>query len=86
MKKDKTMTASEMAKKRWAGVSPEERTAHQRAAAQTPRTAKRCFCGASSMLRAAERYFDCCRKAGVIVLNLKAREAQDEPESQSKRA
>jgi hypothetical protein len=39
-------------------------------AAKAPRTAKRCFCGESSMLRAAERYFDCCRRAGVVILGV----------------
>ena len=33
-------------------------------------SADRCFCGQESMWKAANRYFDCCRKAGVITLNL----------------
>ncbi|HXA24429.1 MAG TPA: hypothetical protein VNW90_19250 [Acetobacteraceae bacterium] len=75
MKKEKTinLAARMMAEQRWKGVTPAERKEHQRRAAQTPRTAKRCFCGASSMQRAADRYFDCCRRAGVITLNLKAK-------------
>jgi hypothetical protein len=81
MKKEKTinLAARMMAEARWKGVSPKERGEHQRKAAQTPRTAKRCFCGANSMQRAADRYFDCCRKNGVITLNLQAKpEAKSE--------
>ena len=81
MKKEKTinLAARMMAEKRWHGVSPEERREHQRKAARTPRTAKRCFCGATGMITAAQRYFDCCRRAGVITLNLPARGAKPEP-------
>jgi hypothetical protein len=80
MKKEKTinLAARMMAEARWKGVTPKERQEHNRRAAQTPRTAKRCFCGATSMINAANRYFDCCRKAGVITLNLKARETNPE--------
>ena len=43
-----------------------------------PRTAKRCFCGEESMWTAANRYFDCCRRNGVITLNLeRKRELND---------
>lgn len=75
MKKEKTinLAARMMAEQRWKGVTPKERQEHQRRAAKTPRTAKRCFCGATSMWNAANRYFDCCRRAGVIILNLKAK-------------
>jgi hypothetical protein len=62
--------ATALAKARWEGVSEEERVATARRAASTPRTAKRCFCGQESMWKAANRYFDCCRRAGVITLNL----------------
>lgn len=64
--------ARAMAQKRWAGVSAEERKEHQKKAARKPRTTNRCFCGATGMLSAAQRYFDCCRKAGVITLHLEA--------------
>lgn len=79
-KKEETikLAARMMADARWKNTTAKERSEHSRRVAQTPRTAKRCFCGASSMLRAAERYFDCCRRAGVVVLNLKARETNDE--------
>jgi hypothetical protein len=65
VKKDKTinLAARTMAEARWAGTTAAERKAHSQHAAQAPRTGKRCFCGASSMWRAANRYFDCCRKA-----------------------
>ena len=33
-----------------------------------PRSKKRCWCGAQTMYSAANRNFDCCRKAGKIVL------------------
>ena len=81
MKKDKTinLAARMMAEARWKGSTPKERTEHARRVAQTPRTAKRCFCGSTSMVNAASRYFDCCRKAGVITLNLKARMDAAEP-------
>jgi hypothetical protein len=80
MKKDKTinLAARMMAEARWKGVTPTERKEHQRRAAQTPRTAKRCFCGETSMINAANRYFDCCRKHGVITLNLHARKPEPE--------
>jgi hypothetical protein len=76
MKKEKTinLAARMMAEARWKGVTDEEPTAYAKRIAQVPRTAKRCFCGASSMWTAANRYFDCCRKAGVIILNLNTRE------------
>jgi hypothetical protein len=82
MKKEKTETinlaARMMAEARWRGVPPEERKEHQRKAARVPRTAKRCFCGATGMTTAAQRYFDCCRRAGVITLNLHARKTAGE--------
>lgn len=62
-------------KARWAKMTPEERSAHNRRIAQMPRTEKRCFCGETSMIDAANRYFDCCRKAGVITLDLKLKRA-----------
>lgn len=73
MKKEKpiNLAARMMAEARWKGVTPAERSESLRRVAQTPRTAKRCFCGATGMITAASRYFDCCRKAGVITLNLK---------------
>jgi len=76
MKKEKTvnLAARALAQKRWKDTTPEERSETLRRAAQVPRTAKRCFCGEHSMWRAANRYFDCCRKAGVIVLNRPLRE------------
>lgn len=81
MKKDKTinLAARMMAEARWKGVTAEERSKVLTRAAKTPRTAKRCFCGATSMINAANRYFDCCRKAGVITLNLKAGKQGEEP-------
>lgn len=66
-----------MAEKRWKGTTPEERKAYGSRIASGPRTAKRCFCGARSMWTAANRYFDCCRKAGVITLNFDKREKHE---------
>lgn len=79
MSKEKpiNLAARMMAEKRWEGKTPEERTAHAQKAARTPRTAKRCFCGESSMWHAASRYFDCCRRAGVIVLNLEEKRRRE---------
>lgn len=71
--------ASAMAKARWNKTTAKERTEHARKIASVPRTAKRCFCGASSMWTAAQRYFDCCRKAGVITLNYEKREKDERP-------
>jgi len=66
-------------KARWAGLTEQEVSAQQKRIASLPRTDKRCFCGQESMLKAAGRYFDCCRKAGVIILDLKRkRELSDE--------
>ena len=61
-----------MAEARWKGTTPEERVkamtevSHQ--GAGRPRSDKRCFCGTSTMWRAACRNFDCCRRAGRIIL------------------
>ena len=78
MKKNNPSDAARaLAQARWSGATPQERTATARHAAKAQRTDKRCFCGASSMWRAANRYFDCCRKAGVVVLNLEARPADE---------
>lgn len=69
MKDKVNQAASLLAKKRWANTTPEERKRETTRVAKLPRTAKRCFCGASSMLAAANHYFDCCRRAGVITFN-----------------
>lgn len=75
MKKEKTinLAARMMAEARWKGVTPKEKLEHQRKSAQTPRKPKRCFCGANTMQRAVDRFFECCRKSGVITLNLQAK-------------
>jgi hypothetical protein len=52
-----------MAEASWAGTTAAERKADSQHATQAPQTGKRFFCGASSMWRAANRYFDCCHKA-----------------------
>lgn len=77
--KNKTTSdaASALAKARWKKATAEERSEHGRKMAEGPRTAKRCFCGKNSMWRAANRYFDCCRKAGVITLNYEKREKHE---------
>jgi hypothetical protein len=82
MKKEKTinLAARMMAEARWKGVPPAERTKIARRAAQAPRKGKRCFCGETSMIDAANRYFICCRRAGVITVNLQAK-PPEEPES-----
>ena len=69
---------------RWAGLTKKESSKQHRLIAQAERTERRCFCGERSMLNAVGRYFDCCRKAGVIVLDLKRkRELKHERESKS---
>lgn len=72
------LAAQQLAKKRWADKSAQERSAHASEIASLPRVTKRCFCGAQSMWTAALRNFDCCRKAGVVTLNLeRKREIHD---------
>lgn len=76
MTKDKAKTtvsnaARAMAQKRWANVRAKER---HRLMTQwgklggRPKSTRRCFCGKSTMERAASRAFDCCRAAGVLQL------------------
>lgn len=80
--KEKTVNeaASAMARARWQKVSAEERKKSAQRIAKMPRVKQRCFCGATSMINAAHRYFDCCRKAGIITLNLEKKgEKHDEP-------
>ena len=64
-----------MAEARWKGVTRAERaqamTAVASQGAGRPRSEKRCFCGQETMWTAANRNFDCCRKAGKITLKLK---------------
>lgn len=73
--KDKSMTARQMAHKRWAGVPAEE---HRRLLQEwgkkggRPKSTRRCFCGAHTMERAMSRAFDCCREAGILKLTSKA--------------
>lgn len=62
MKKDRINLAARM--------TPEARKEYNTRIAKMPRTAKRYFCGATSMINAANRYFDCCLRAGVITLSL----------------
>ena len=62
---------AERQRARWGKLTPEERSAHNAKIARLPRSDKRCFCGQESMWVAANRYFDCCRRAGVITLDLK---------------
>ena len=68
--KKRISKAARAGQMRWDGMTKKEISAHQRKIASLPRVEKRCFCGAESMARAASRYFDCCRRAGVIELNL----------------
>jgi hypothetical protein len=71
-----------MAATRWAKKTPEERSTYAARIASQRRSEKRCFCGQNSMLRAANRRFDCCRKAGAITLNAKpGKEEHDERRS-----
>jgi hypothetical protein len=82
--KEKTVNqaARTLAATRWKKKTPEERSAYASRIASQPRTDQRCFCGQHSMLRAAARRFDCCRKAGVITLNAKPKkEGHDERRS-----
>ena len=82
--KEKTVNqaARTMAKTRWAKKTPEERSDFASRIASKPRSEQRCFCGESSMWRAALRRFDCCRKAGVVTLNTKPKkEEHDERRS-----
>ena len=79
MKKDTVNQAARtMAETRWAKRTPKERTAFAARIASWPRAEQRCFCGQSSMLRAAARRFDCCRKAGVITMHKPKKEEHDE--------
>jgi hypothetical protein len=57
-------------KARWAGMTKQEVSAQQKRNASAPRSELRCFCGERSMWKAANRYFDCCRRNGVITLDL----------------
>ncbi|PWT72775.1 MAG: hypothetical protein C5B60_09145 [Chloroflexi bacterium] len=77
MQKEKTinLAARLMAEQRWEGTTEEERREECRRVAQAPRADRRCFCGARSMWSAALRNLDCCRKAGVVVVDLKAARA-----------
>jgi hypothetical protein len=88
MKKEKPMkemvnqAARTLAATRWGKKTPAERSAYASRIASQPRSEKRCFCGRHSMLRAAARRFDCCRKAGVITLNARPKkEEHDERRS-----
>ena len=76
--KEKTVNqaAREMANARWKKKTPEERSDFASQIASKPRSEKRCFCGQNSMLRAAARRFDCCRKAGVITWNTKPKKEE----------
>ena len=77
MKKETVNQAARtMAKTRWKKKTPEERSAYASRIASKPRTDQRCFCGQNSMLRAAARRFDCCRRAGVITLNAKPKKEE----------
>ena len=68
--KKRVSDAARAGQMRWDGMTKKQISAHQLKIASLPRTQKRCFCGEESMLRAASRYFDCCRRAGIIELNL----------------
>lgn len=85
MKKNKSepvnLAARMMANKRWGATTAEERKAYAQKIAKMPRTAKRCFCGATSMWNAANRYFDCCRAAGIITMNYEKREKDERNEN-----
>ena len=63
--------ARRMAEARWQGTTPKERSELLTEVGKLggrPRKARRCFCGAQTMWTAALRNFDCCRKAGKIIL------------------
>lgn len=71
MKTEKRSAASQgaraMAHARWAGVPKEERKRLMHEAGLKggrPKKENRCPCGGNTMVRAASRNFDCCRKAG----------------------
>jgi len=66
-----TRAGRALVKARWAGSTAEERSAAASYAAKHTRVERRCFCGADSMWRACSRNFPCCRKAGVMVLNIR---------------
>lgn len=83
MRKKNTELSAQMRKvvaARWEKTSPEERKAYATKIAKLPRAAKRCFCGATGMLNAANRNFDCCRKAGIITVDFaRKREYEQKP-------
>lgn len=71
MSKEKASTkaARAMAKLRWKGVPPEERTRLMKMYGKLggrPKVEQRCFCGAFTLRRAFSRGFDCCRAAGML--------------------
>ena len=77
--KKRVSDAARAGQMRWNGMTKKQISAHQRQIAKLPRTERRCFCGYTGMASAASRYFDCCRRAGVIILDLdRKRELENE--------
>ena len=66
--KKKDPAASALAKRRWKKTTKKQRKQTMRDVRShgggMPRSAERCYCGATSLHTAKVRKFDCCKRAG----------------------